>query len=267
MQVAVWQVTVLPCRSVRVLPAALLVLQVLKQALRRESGLSPASQPHASRQAPTWHVASLTAASKTRGARTEPVLSSVQRELVLSLRSVSKARASQFPTLLLLLDRRLPRSRDIFLSFFPSTDCHICQSNDDRLRLTPILRLINTLLLSGSVTDGTSALVLFHVLFMLATLYLSPVHSLPVSAHIGRTDSALHLWELRMGVPSFQQPWGFHGMSEAIPHPAALKGTVQPTMNQFSQLKTALVLVGPLLCLHGDLTCMLAGGYEALIFY
>lgn len=169
-----WQVTVLPCRSAHVLPAAWVVLQVLKQALRRESGgvtepsgVRPASQPHASRQAPAWHVASLTAASKARGAQTEPALSSVQRELVLSLRSVSKARASQFPTLLLLLDRRLPRSRDIFLSFFPSTDCHICQSNDDGLRLTPILRLINTLLLSGSVTDGASALVLFHVLFML----------------------------------------------------------------------------------------------------
>lgn len=38
-------------------------------------------------------------------------------------------------------------------------------------------------------------------------------------------------------------------------------------MNQFGQLKTALVLVGPLFCLHGDLTCVLAGGYEALILY
>lgn len=45
--------------------------------------------------------ACLTAASKTRGAQTEPVLSSLQQEVVLSLRSVLKARASQFPTLLL----------------------------------------------------------------------------------------------------------------------------------------------------------------------
>lgn len=74
------------------------------------------------------------------------------------------------------VDRRLPHSRAIFLSFFPSTVCHICQSNDDRLRLTPILRLINTLLLSGLVTDGTSAFVLFHVVFMLAAHYLAPAH-------------------------------------------------------------------------------------------
>lgn len=66
---------------------------------------------------------------------------------------------------------RLPHSRAIFLSFFPSIVCHICQSNDDRLRLTPILRLINTFLLSGLVIDGTSALVLFHVVFLSATHY------------------------------------------------------------------------------------------------
>lgn len=74
------------------------------------------------------------------------------------------------------VDRRLPHSRAIFLSFFPSTVCHICQSNDDQLRLTPILRLINTLLLSGLVTDDTSAFVLFHVVFMLATHYLTSAY-------------------------------------------------------------------------------------------
>lgn len=71
---------------------------------------------------------------------------------------------------------RLPHSRAISLSFFPSIVFHICQSNDDRLRLTPILRLINTLLLSGSVIDGTSALVLFHVVFLSATHYPTPAH-------------------------------------------------------------------------------------------
>lgn len=87
---------------------------------------------------------------------------------------------------------RLPHSRAIFLSFFPSIVCHICQSNDDQLRLTPILRLISTLLLSGSVIDGTSALVLFHVVFLLATHYPTPAHiNLLFPAHLGRTDSSL----------------------------------------------------------------------------
>lgn len=45
--------------------------------------------------------ACLTAARKTWGAQTEPVLSCVQREVVLMLWSVLKARASQFPVLVL----------------------------------------------------------------------------------------------------------------------------------------------------------------------
>lgn len=70
-------------------------------------------------------------------------------------------------------DGRLPRSGDIFLSLFPSTACHICQSNDDRLRLTPIPRLVNTLLLSGWVTDGTPAAVLLRVVLVAASHHRS----------------------------------------------------------------------------------------------
>lgn len=109
---------------------------------------------------------------------------------------------SQFSTLLAgAVVGRLPHSRAIFLSFFPSIVCHICQSNDDRLRLTPILRLINSFLLSGLVIDGTSALVLFHVVFLSATHYPTPAHSsLLFPAYLGRTDSLQYVCELgRMG--------------------------------------------------------------------
>lgn len=65
---AVWQVTVLPCRSVRVRRRPCSLLRVLKQALLREGssitepdGFSPASKPCASRQALTQRVASQSA--------------------------------------------------------------------------------------------------------------------------------------------------------------------------------------------------------------
>lgn len=178
-----------------------LLLQVLKQALLRESssitgpnGFSFASKPRASQQALTRHVVCLSARLPHRawgvscwkglsdcgeqnsgcsdracaqfcaaGGRAEVVVRVESQDIPISCAAGA-------------VDRRLPHSRAIFLSFFPSTVCHICQSNDDRLRLTPILRLINTLLLSGLVTDGTSAFVLFHVVFMLAAHYLAPAH-------------------------------------------------------------------------------------------
>lgn len=64
---------------------------------------------------------------------------------------------------------RLPRSTDVFLSFFPSPACHGCQSNGDQLRLTPVLRLVNSLLLSGWVTDGTSTTGLLRVVLVAAS--------------------------------------------------------------------------------------------------
>lgn len=177
------------------------LLQVLKQGLLRESSsitepnsFSSASKPCTSRQALTRHVASLSACLSRRvlgvscwkglfdsseqnsgcsdrayaqfcaaGGHVEAVVGVESQGIPISCAAGA-------------VDGRLPRSRAIFLSFFPSTVCHICQSNDDRLRLTLILRLINTLLLSGSVTDGTSALVLFHVVFMSAAHYLAPAH-------------------------------------------------------------------------------------------
>lgn len=164
------------------------------------------------------------------------------------------------------VDGRLPHSRAIFLSFFPSIVCHICQSNDDQLRLTPILKLINTLLLSGSVIDGTSALVLFHVVFLLATHYPTPAHiSWLFSAHLGRTGSPLqHQCELGGwdgGVPSCQQLIGCCRMGESVPHCAALKGMVQAPHEpaQSSLLKTSLVPAGLIFCLFSDLNWLIEG--------
>lgn len=198
------------------------LLQVLKQALLRESssiaepnGFSSASKPCASQQALTRHVASLSARLSWRALGVscwKGLSDSSEQNSGCSDRASAQFCAARgcveaavgvesqgipISCTAAAVDGRLPHSRAIFLSFFPSTVCHICQSNDDRLRLTPILRLINTLLLSGSVTDGTSALVLFHVVFVSAAHYLSRVHSLPVSSHLGRTDSSpQHLCEL-----------------------------------------------------------------------
>lgn len=57
---------------------------------------------HTERGALAAGRACLTVVSRTQGAQTEPVLSSVQREVVLRLWSVLKARTSQFPVLLVL---------------------------------------------------------------------------------------------------------------------------------------------------------------------
>lgn len=161
---------------------------------------------------------------------------------------------------------RLPHSRAIFLSFFPSIVFHICQSNDDRLRLTPILRLINTFLLSGSVIDGTSALVLFCVVFLPATYYPIPAHiSLLFTAHLGRRDSSLQYlcrqggtgW----GVPSCQQLLGLCRMGEAVSQCATLKEMVQAPHEpaQSSLLKASLVAAGLIFCLFNDLNLFVEG--------
>lgn len=106
---------------------------------------------------------------------------------------------------------RLPRSTDVFLSFFPSPACHGCQPNSDQLRLTPVLRLVNTLLLSGWVTDGTSTTGLLRVVLVAASHHCS----LPVPVHLGRTDSVF----LHASIPGAFSGWQRHSLRWAMrPH-------------------------------------------------
>lgn len=106
---------------------------------------------------------------------------------------------------------RLPRSTDVFLSFFPSPACHGCQPNSDQLRLTPVLRLVNTLLLSGWVTDGTSTTGLLRVVLVAASHHCS----LPVPVHLGRTDSVF----LHASIPGAFSGWQRRSLRWAMrPH-------------------------------------------------